>query len=100
MAEQAKTPDLSALQFERRGLLTSVTRDGEYLGYIKRVTGSDSSPRGGAYRTFHKPMSAVGGPLGLCYSRKEAVEDLLRAFENQQSARPVSGATNTEVGES
>ncbi|QAY16146.1 hypothetical protein SEA_SONALI_34 [Arthrobacter phage Sonali] len=66
------------ITYKRTGTRTRVTRDGALLGWIDRRLGSDSSPRGGAYRTFHHPITPTGERLAPCWSRKEAVEDLAR----------------------
>ena len=67
------------ITFKRSGDETVVKFGDAVIGRIVRKEGSDSSPRGGAYRTFHYPITATGKRLARCYSRKEAVEDLLRA---------------------
>lgn len=62
--------------------LTHVTLTGhpedEYLGYVKRVHVSNSSPRGGAYRWEHQAKTARGRLLGQFTTRKEAVEQIVR----------------------
>lgn len=65
------------LTYRRKGNRTTVKLNGDFLGFIIREIGSDSSPRGGAYRTFHYPITATGKRLGACYSRKEAVQALM-----------------------
>jgi hypothetical protein len=70
--------EAALLTFKREGDTTVVMLGDVRIGRIVRKPGSDSSPRGGAYRTFHHPITATGQRLGPCWSRKEAVEDLLR----------------------
>lgn len=70
--------DTALLTFKRIGDSTRVMLGDVFIGLVVRKQGSDSSPRGGAYRTFHHPITATGERLPQCYSRKEAVEDLLR----------------------
>jgi hypothetical protein len=69
------------ITYHRTGNLTQVYRDGYYLGTITRRDESNSSPRGGAYRSMHytKGLDSVGRPVGRVahYSRREAVEYLL-----------------------
>ena len=76
----------AALTYSRRGLITHVYLDGEFIGLIKRREGSDSSPRGRAYRTFHHPITADGDRRARCYSRAEAAETLLHAAEQAAAA--------------
>lgn len=66
------------IELTRRGQLTTVIIDGEYAGSIKRKQVSNSSPRGGAYRIVHIPFLPDGTQPWICYTRKEAVQDILR----------------------
>lgn len=52
---------------------TEVYRDGLYLGLIVRRSEMNSSPRGGAYRDYYYTPDKRSH-----YTRKEAVEHLLR----------------------
>jgi hypothetical protein len=74
--------DTSLITYKRSGDTTTVMLGDKKLGRIVRRLGSDSSPRGGAYRTFHDPYTPAGKRLGPCWSRKEAVSALL-AFQNK-----------------
>lgn len=66
------------IEFKRSGDVTTVTINGEYAGSIRRKQVSNSSPRGGAYRIVHVPILPDGTSPWMCYTRKEATEDLLR----------------------
>jgi hypothetical protein len=71
----------AALSFKRSGSETAVMLGDVAIGRVVRREGSDSSPRGRAYRTFHYPITAAGKQLLRCYSRAEAVEVLLHQLE-------------------
>lgn len=60
--------------FQRSGARTRVLLNGVCVAFITRKLGSDSSPRGGAYRTFHHLHMVDGGPAGHHYTRAEAVQ--------------------------
>jgi len=75
------------LKFERKGIRTYVFLDGDYIGRIERREVSNSSARGGAYRTMHYAQPIAKLPLhpkGVgCYTRKEAAEWLLDHHNRQ-----------------
>ena len=65
------------ITYQRSGARTRAMYGDQYIGVIVRKEGSNSSPRGGAYRTFHYPITPAGKKLPSCYTRKEAMEHLL-----------------------
>lgn len=93
--------DLTRVTYQRTGTITQVLLDGVKIGRIDRETGSNSSPRGGAYRDFHTPTS-INPTTGertkgrKCYTRREAVEDLLRDW---RAAEVIERECPNECGE-
>lgn len=86
---------MSDLKFERKGIRTYVYLDGELLGRIERREVSNSSPRGGAYRTVHFAIPGIKHRKhGVrCYTRKEAAEWLLNQYNRQtKEAETMSNA--------
>lgn len=91
--DQRIAADLARVTYSRRrgrgGNITAVLLDGFQIGIIQRVTGSNSSPRGGAERNFY--YAAARGQTheessSARYTRKEATEDILRIIHARQDA--------------
>lgn len=92
--------DLNAVTYSRVGTTTHITLGGTIIGYVTKSQGWNSSPRGGAYRDFHEPTQILADgstkTLGKCYTRREAVEDLIRAYRQSEV---IERACPNECGE-
>ena len=66
---------------KRRGAQTRIYRGEELLGWIMRHTDWNPSPRGRARRVYHYPFDASGMEMPRCYTRKEAITDILTRYE-------------------
>lgn len=80
--------DLANVTYSRTDKTTAVSLDGSPIGYIVKSAGWNSGPRGGAYRDFYEPTQILADgstrALARCYTRREAVMDLLRAYRSHE----------------
>lgn len=66
------------MTLKRAREVTTVSVDGLRVATITRRTGSNSSPRGGAYRYFYYVRMLDGTTFNADYTRKEALETIER----------------------